>query len=49
MCFADLTGLDKILATIEQFHRDLGERWTPAPLLKKLVAEGRRFSDYKRP
>jgi len=47
MCFADLTGLDKILATIEKFHRQFGDRWTPAPLLTKLAAQGRTFSDYE--
>ncbi len=46
MCFADLTGLDKIASKIEEFHASLGERWAIAPLLKKLAAEGRTFSDY---
>jgi 3-hydroxyacyl-CoA dehydrogenase len=46
MFFAELTGLDKVLAAIERFHRDFGSRWAPAPLLKRLVAEGRGFRDY---
>jgi 3-hydroxyacyl-CoA dehydrogenase len=48
MCFAELTGLDKVLACIEGFHREFGARWQPAPLLQKLVAEGRTFRDYDR-
>jgi 3-hydroxyacyl-CoA dehydrogenase len=48
MCFAELTGLDKVLASIEGFHREFGARWQPAPLLQKLVAEGRTFRDYDR-
>ena len=46
MCFADLTGLDRILASIQSFHRDLGSRWKPAPLLQRLVAEGRSFREF---
>ena len=46
--FADLTGLDKVLASIEGFHREFGARWQPAPLLQKLVAEGRTFRDFDR-
>ncbi len=45
MFFAERTGLGKVLATIERFHRELGPRWAPAPLLKRLVAEGRGFRD----
>lgn len=43
MFYADLVGLDKVLATMERFRRDLGPRWEPAPLLRKLVSEGRTF------
>jgi 3-hydroxyacyl-CoA dehydrogenase len=48
MCFADLTGLAKVLASIEGFHREFGPRWQPAPLLQKLVSEGRTFREYDR-
>jgi 3-hydroxyacyl-CoA dehydrogenase len=48
MCFADLTGLDKVLASIESFHRAFGPRWKPAPLLERLVAEGRSFREFDR-
>jgi len=45
MFFADRTGLDVVLARIEQFERELGERWKPAPLLIELVRTGRTFRD----
>jgi 3-hydroxyacyl-CoA dehydrogenase len=46
MFFAGLIGLDKVLAGIERFHREFGERWEPAPLLQRLAREGRTFRDY---
>ena len=47
MHWADSIGLDKVLADIKRFHKDYGERWRPAPLLEKLVAEGKSFADYQ--
>ena len=46
MFHADKVGLAKILERVTAFHRDLGERWKPAPLLERLVKEGRTFRDY---
>ena len=46
MFHADTVGLPKILERVAAFHRDLGERWKPAPLLERLVKEGRTFRDY---
>jgi 3-hydroxyacyl-CoA dehydrogenase len=46
MCYADLQGLNNVVGTIERFQRELGERWQPAPLLKRLAAEGRTFREY---
>ena len=48
MMFADQSGLAKIAARVAEFHAMLGERWTPAPLLTRLAAEGRTFRDYDR-
>ncbi len=46
MFYADLVGLDKVLATIERFGKGYrGEVWKPAPLLVKLAKEGRKFND----
>lgn len=38
---ADAFGLDVLLACMETFHRELGEKYRPAPLLVKLVKAGR--------
>jgi 3-hydroxyacyl-CoA dehydrogenase len=48
MFFADRVGLDRVLARIRMFERQFGERWTPAPLLVRLAAEGRTFRDLDR-
>jgi 3-hydroxyacyl-CoA dehydrogenase len=44
MFYADTVGLDKVLASIQQFHKAHGEFWKPAPLLEKLAAEGKKFN-----
>ncbi len=38
---ADAFGLDILLACMQTFHRELGEKYRPAPLLVKLVKSGR--------
>jgi len=43
MKWADMAGLDKVLADIREFAQDDPLFWQPAPLLEKLVAEGRNF------
>ncbi|MDR6154986.1 3-hydroxyacyl-CoA dehydrogenase [Acidovorax delafieldii] len=43
MNWADMTGLDKVLADIREFAQEDPLFWQPAPLLEKLVAEGRNF------
>ena len=48
MFHAQTVGLDKVLARIREFHAKHGELWTPAPLLERLVREGRRFDEEKR-
>ncbi|MDR3419646.1 MAG: 3-hydroxyacyl-CoA dehydrogenase NAD-binding domain-containing protein [Xanthobacteraceae bacterium] len=45
MFYADLIGLDKVLATLRQFEATMGEDFKPAPLLEKLVAENKHFQD----
>ncbi len=37
---ADLIGLDQLLKGLEYLHKELGEKYRPSPLLKKLVAAG---------
>ncbi|MGB0866368.1 MAG: 3-hydroxyacyl-CoA dehydrogenase NAD-binding domain-containing protein, partial [Granulosicoccaceae bacterium] len=41
--YADMIGLEKVLENIEAFAREDAYFWQPAPLLKKLVAEGKTF------
>ncbi|HBL64673.1 MAG TPA: 3-hydroxyacyl-CoA dehydrogenase, partial [Achromobacter sp.] len=43
--YADQQGLPNVLATIRRFHDQHGELWQPAPLLERLVAQGKRFAD----
>src|SRR6202050_1395294 len=45
MFYADLAGPEKILAKLKEFEGAMGADFTPAPLLEKLVAEGKRFQD----
>lgn len=49
MFYADHVGLENVLKTLEGFAEKFGDRWwTPAPLIKKLVAEGKNFSSLNR-
>jgi len=43
MFHADRLGLGAVLERIKTFHRELGPRWAPAPLLVKLAAQGGTF------
>lgn len=43
--WADIEGLDKVLATIKAGAKDDPYFWDAAPLLEQLVAEGRTFDD----
>lgn len=45
MKWADIVGLDTVLADIEAYASEDAWFWQPAPLLKKLVADGRTFDD----
>jgi 3-hydroxyacyl-CoA dehydrogenase len=44
MWYADTVGLKNVYDKIEEFHRKHGELWEPAPLLKRLAAEGKNFA-----
>ena len=48
MKWADLQGLDNVLADIRRYAEEDDFFWQPAPLLEKLVAEGRNFDDLNR-
>lgn len=52
---ADLIGLDVCLNVLEILHKDLGEKYMPCPLLRKMVAGGKLgkkngegFYDYRK-
>jgi 3-hydroxyacyl-CoA dehydrogenase len=47
MWYADTVGLDKVYERIAEFHRQHGELWEPAPLLKRLAEEGKTFAGFK--
>ena len=44
MFYADTAGLANVYGRVLEFHRMHGNRWEPAPLLRRLAAEGRTFS-----
>lgn len=46
MWYADTVGLKKVYDRISEFHREHGELWTPAPLLKQLAEQGKGFQDF---
>src|SRR5262245_4300025 len=46
MFHADQVGLKTIVERVSSFHRTLGDRWKPAPLLERLAAEGGTFRGF---
>lgn len=44
MYHADRVGLDNVYRDILAFHREYGEAWRPAPLLKRLAQAGSSFA-----
>ncbi|WP_280156479.1 3-hydroxyacyl-CoA dehydrogenase NAD-binding domain-containing protein [Piscinibacter sp. XHJ-5] len=46
MFYADTVGLSTVYARICEFERQHGAFWTPAPLLRRLVDEGKGFKDF---
>ena len=43
MFYADTVGLPTVLARVREYRDRFGDYWKPAPLLERLVAEGRGF------
>jgi len=43
MFYAETIGLDKVLARVKDYRARFGDYWQPAPLLERLVADGRGF------
>ena len=45
MWYGDQIGPAKVLEKMKEFQAKMGDDFKPAPLLEKLVAEGKKFSD----
>jgi 3-hydroxyacyl-CoA dehydrogenase len=45
MFYADQIGLPKVLARLRELQAEHGDDFTPAPLVERLVTEGRGFKD----
>src|SRR5271169_732099 len=45
MFYADLVGLEKVLAKMKNFEATMGEDFKPAPLLEKVAAEKKQLQD----
>jgi hypothetical protein len=45
MLFADRVGLKTIHDRVAAFHREMGKRWAPAPLLTRLAEQGMTFRE----
>ena len=45
MWYGDQVGPAKVLAKMQEFQATMGDAFKPSPLLEKLVAEGKKFSD----
>ena len=45
MWYGDQVGPAKVLAKMKEFQATMGDTFKPAPLLEKLVADGKKFSD----
>jgi 3-hydroxyacyl-CoA dehydrogenase len=46
MWYADAVGLKQVYERVSEFHRQYGETWQPAPLLKQLAEQGKTFSGF---
>ncbi len=46
MWYADTVGLKKVYERVCEFHKQLGELWEPAPLLKRLAEQGKTFAEF---
>ena len=45
MLYADMVGLGKVYKAVCGYHKQYGEIWEPAPLLKRLAEQGATFND----
>jgi 3-hydroxyacyl-CoA dehydrogenase len=48
MWYADTVGLGHVYERVSEFHRQHGEIWQPASLLKRLAEQGKTFAEFSR-
>jgi 3-hydroxyacyl-CoA dehydrogenase len=48
MWYADTVGLKQVYERVAEFHRQHGEIWQPAPLLKRLAERSGAFADFRK-
>ena len=48
MWYADTVGLKQVCDRVSEFHRQHGEIWRPAPLLKRLADQWKTFAEFSR-
>ena len=46
MWYADTVGLKKVYERVQEFEKEHGALWAPAPLLKRLAEEGKTFAEF---
>ncbi|MBO6783376.1 MAG: enoyl-CoA hydratase/isomerase family protein [Alphaproteobacteria bacterium] len=46
MFYADTVGLEEVVATLDRFHADWGDKWEPAGLLRELADAGSSFKEW---
>ncbi len=46
MWYADTVGLKNVYDRVGEFHKQHGETWRPAPLLKQLAEQGKTFAEF---
>jgi len=46
MWYADTVGLKNVYDRVLEFQKQHGEIWEPAPLLKQLAEQGKKFADF---
>jgi len=47
MWYGDNVGLPKVLEKMREFQSQMGDAFTPAPLLEQLASDGKRFADLR--
>ncbi len=48
MWYADTVGLKNVYSRVLEFHKQHGELWEPAPLLKQMAEQGKTFAEYNK-